>query len=240
VAVCRIRHVVCYTLRVSTGQHLQSRGQGGSAGPDGLLDCGSGRSQQPRPRRPSPTWLVGIDLTAVAIFLAAEQQLGAAASLALAGALPAAWTLADWARRRSVDRLALASIAIFALGATGSLLFGGDLLPMKLARPTAVGILGLICLASAAINRPVLAIAAGLIGTGGRGGFPLRRREYRIATILLGLVALIDCLTQVALALTLSTANFVLIGSAARWSILGCGGAITLRYLRRQRGAEEG
>jgi hypothetical protein len=119
---------------------------------------------------------------------------------------------------------------------------GGSPRPLELHRAVFPGAVGLACLISLAVGRPLLLIAA------------IKRREHRpqtatqttldtpgahhalrVVTALIGITLTADAVAQVALALTVSTSTFGVVAHIASWAIIGTGLTVGVVYVRRIR-----
>src|SRR5579884_3699856 len=171
-----------------------------------------------------PTWRVlGVlasDTAAVAVYFVTHLALAnVTAALAAAGVLPTLWTLFAWSRWGRADYLGLASVAVFVIAIAISVISGGSALPLKVTKASLTGVGGLICLASAALRRPMVGIIMESVSSRrrlrpvGSLGPAGRRRTYPVATVIVGVTALLDATVQLVLAATLSTGSFVALGS---------------------------
>jgi hypothetical protein len=95
------------------------------------------------------------------VFFALLAALGSATSaLAITDGIPLVWLLAYGIWRRKIEPIRLIALAVFALALVLSIAFGGSALPLELRRAVFPGTVGLACLVSLAVHRPLLVIAA--------------------------------------------------------------------------------
>ncbi len=167
-----------------------------------------------------------------------------AEALAIGGAIPAAWVVAWGVWRRRVDWISLVAVILFALAIALSLLSGGSSLPLKIRGAAVTGALGLACVVSVVVGRPlpllVLQLRARRDPRAGRVvqrvvGDPVRRHAIAVLTALIGSTLLAAGAVRVILAVTLSTSAFLSVSSVSQWAVLAIGGIPTLLYAHRQR-----
>jgi intracellular septation protein A len=151
-----------------------------------------------------------------------------AAALAICGALPLAYQIVLVLVRRRVDPWALVSGLGFAVACVVSLLAGGSSLPLKLHVAAVTFIAGLVLLTAALIRRP-LPLARLL-----KVPHHDRRLDATLSVMVGGFLTL-HALLHLALAVTLSTATYVLAGRAIDLATLALGAACLYAYLRRLR-----
>ncbi|MBV8219145.1 MAG: hypothetical protein JO325_11825, partial [Solirubrobacterales bacterium] len=95
------------------------------------------------------------------VFFALLGVLGnATGALAIADGIPIVWLLVYGIWRRKIEPIGLIALAVFALALVLSIAFGGSGLPLALRRAVFPGTVGLACLISLAVRRPLLVIAA--------------------------------------------------------------------------------
>jgi hypothetical protein len=128
-----------------------------------------------------------------------------ATALAIAGAIPIAWTLARLAWQRRLDPIGAVSALSFGVALLVSLVLGGNALVLKLHEAPLTGAFGLVCLISVAVRRPLLPAVLRLFGRTNQTTI----RQATTATLVVGATLLIDALTRVMLAVTLPTSVFL-------------------------------
>ncbi|HUA04370.1 MAG TPA: VC0807 family protein [Solirubrobacteraceae bacterium] len=195
------------------------------------------------PPHVSPPRLVAGLLLPLAAYLALRAVLGSATgALAITEAVPATWLLITAIVRRKVDPIAVVSTLTVAIALAAYALTGGDAIALKLRRGAVTGTLGVAALASVAIGRPLLLLAARHAGKlnperqpeiEARLADPARRRSLALLTAIIGFTFAIDGAGQIALALTVPTGSFVADSTAARILVLGTGLVVTASFIRR-------
>lgn len=118
----------------------------------------AGGARRLAPRLPAVAARLGaIIVVPVLAYLLLRPQVGSdAAALAIAGAIPAAWTLARLAWRRRVDPIGGLAVVGFGIALLLAALSGGDALLLKVREAPLTGAIGVVFLLSAAVRRPLL------------------------------------------------------------------------------------
>lgn len=150
------------------------------------------------------------------------------AALAIAGAVPAAYTIAFTLLRRRIDLLSLLNAVGYALACAVSLLAGGSSLPLKLPEATATFLIGLVLLGTVLARRP-LPVARLLKAP--------RADRHLDATLssMIGAFLLVHALLTLTLAMTLPTATYLVAGRAVNWAVIAAGALSLYGYLLRLR-----
>ena len=163
-------------------------------------------------------------------------------ALAIAWFIPLGWTLGSSVWFRRLEVIGLLGIAFYGVALFISVYFGVGALPLKLHRAAVRIVVGVACLVSVAIGRPALVLLARLITKAAGGDAPAlgvadprskAGRALRFLTLVVGIACLVDAALQTALALTLSTAGFLLASAAVHVAtLIGfiSGGLLYLRF----------
>jgi hypothetical protein len=154
-------------------------------------------------------------------------------ALAIAGAVPTAWTAARLASRRRVDPVGAISVVGFSVTLFATALLGGNPVLLKVQEAPLTGAIGLAALVSVVMRRPLLSPVLQLL----RRSAPPGSRQVAVATAIIGTTLLIDASMRVALALILPTTTFLAVHREISWIVLGSGLAL---LLLSRRGAREG
>jgi hypothetical protein len=159
-------------------------------------------------------------------------------ALAIAAAIPVAVTLAKLAWRRRLDPVGVFSAISFALGVLVAWLSGGSPLAIELHEPVATGIIGLACLASVAVRRPLhLVVLRYLARTNPQAARiasdPESRRTGGVATVIIGATFLAHAAAITALALTEPAGTFLALQHPVGLPVFAVGLAALLWYRRR-------
>jgi hypothetical protein len=165
-----------------------------------------------------------------------------AVALAIAGAVPVAVTVAKFAVRRKVDPIGVVALLAFGVALVVMALSGGNPLVLKLHDAVVTGPLGVVCLVSVAVRRPLHRVVIQLLARRDpRLRLALRnpatRRASMVMTALVGTVLVVHALVLLALALTEPTGTFLALSKPVGWSIIGTGIVAMLWYRNRLRTA---
>ena len=183
-------------------------------------------SQPGRPRVTSGASWLGLMRAAIsgvaaviAYFVIRPHVTSDTEALAISWFIPVAWTLGSSLWLRRLDVYAFLGVAAYGITLAISVVFGVGSLPLKLHHALVGGAIGLVCIGSVAIRRPIfmLIVQRSAQGTSNRATqikVALRRpqtvRLITNITLLVGVVALADGALQTILALTLSTGAFLI------------------------------
>jgi len=170
----------------------------------------------------------------VIVYFAVRPAIGSdTAALAIAGAVPAAYTIVMALLRRRAELWAAATTVGYALGCLASLLAAGSPLPLKLHEAAVTFLLGVVLLGAALVRRPLPVSRALKV--------PRADRAVDAAlSVMTGGFLVLHALLNLALALTLPTAAFLTAGRAVSWATLAAGALCLYGYLRRLRRGNAG
>lgn len=178
-------------------------------------------------------------LTLIAFFALRSALGNATTALAITDAIPLAWLVGIGIWHRRFERVALIPFVLFTLALVATIAFGGSALPLELRRSVFPGAVGLACLGSLVIRRPLLFEAASRMprpdGEENRLERPGARQMLTVLTAIAGVTGLADAIAQVVLALSLSTSQFVLAARVATYAIVGSGVLVAIGYVRFKR-----
>jgi hypothetical protein len=136
-----------------------------------------------------------------------------AMALALAGSIPVAYTLVMLTVRRRLDPVGVVSVVSFGIGALVSWASGGNTLALELQDPALTGLIGIACLVSVVIGRPLHPVILRLLGHGNARyadtAAHSHRRTSMVTTTIIGLAFTGHAAAVGALALTEPTSTFV-------------------------------
>jgi hypothetical protein len=183
--------------------------------------------------RAVPSVLVNGALSTAVYFLLRQILLSDLFALALTGAIPALWTLFRFGRHRTVDPIGVLAFVGYALAVLATLLSGGSPLALELHEPALTGALGLACLVSVAVGRPLHGWLVRLLAhrdlAPQRVGAARRRMSVAI-TLLVGGTLVIHAAALVALALLLPPGSYMALRHPVGLPILGLGAAAVVWY----------
>jgi hypothetical protein len=168
-----------------------------------------------------------------------------AMALALAGAIPVAYTLAILAARRRLNPVGAVGAVSFGIGVLVSWASGGSTMALEMQDPALFGAIGIAFLASVAVGRPLHPVILRMLGRGNPRYADIasraERRTSMVVTTVLGLTLLAHAVAVAVLALTQSTSTFVALQHPVGLPIFAAGvGGLFLyrnRLQARQRAA---
>lgn len=134
------------------------------------------------------------------------------ADLAVAGVIPAIWTIVLWLLRRQINWIGVITILGLFVAIVVSELSGGGSLPLKLYHPIISGAVGLIFIISVVIRKPlmILLLKKFKVGDPERFSNPEVNRKVTIVTAMFGVVLLLDAMIHVIMALSISTGAYLI------------------------------
>jgi hypothetical protein len=186
--------------------------------------------------------LIVLVLAPVAAYLLARRLFHSdLVALTVTAAIPIAWALAGGALQRRVDPVALGAAIVLGAALAIALAAGGGPLALKLRRAAVSGSLGVACLSSVIVRKPLLPMLLGMLGRSwprserfARAARGLQVREEMTAlTAIIGVAALCDAAAQATLALSVSTTTFVATAGLVRLAVSALGLGVCAVYLRR-------
>jgi hypothetical protein len=211
------------------------------ARPPAQRGADAGPGPQGRPGRAGLGALASLVINFVAPLLAyylIHPLVGSSAlALALAGAIPVGYTVVMLAVRRRLAPVGVVSVVTFGIGVLVSWACGGNALALELQDPALTGLLGLACLVSVVIGRPLHPVILRALGRGNAryAGIAARAqtKTSMVITTILGLALTGHAAAVAVLALTQSTSTFVAFQHVVGLPPLGLGIAGVLFYRSR-------
>jgi hypothetical protein len=161
-----------------------------------------------------------------------------AVALAVGAAIPVLVTAGGFALRRRIDPVGV--LAIIGIGAALILLAltGGDPLVLKIHDALLTGPLGLVCLISVLVGKPLLLVAQRAVAARRGTSAPGNPRAASILTGIVGAMLVIHALVLLALALAMPTTTFLAVGKPVGWAVLAAGVATLYWYRGRLASAQ--
>ncbi len=195
----------------------------------------------PEPVQPSPQPVVGTgagiasmviaNLVPLAVYFGLHRS-GASdiKALGLAWVLPVAWTIGSSLMRRRLNLPGLLGAFVYGVALFFAVFLGAGALAIKLHKPVVSGIIGLVCIVSVALRRPILVAIVRRAYAGSRRGAsiekainrPWTQRRLLRLTLFIGLAALANAALQTVLALSLSTSAFLVANAVVHWAAAVC------------------
>jgi hypothetical protein len=162
-----------------------------------------------------------------------------AEALALSAAIPVVFTLGTLAWRRRLDPLGLISVVGFAVGIVVAWVSGGNPLALELQDPAVTGIIGLACLFSVVVRRPLHLVLVRYLGRSNPrfarlAADPATKRTSLIVTAMIGAIFLAHATVVTVMALTLPTATFLTLSRPVGLAVFA-GGLLGLFWYRHRR-----
>ncbi len=160
-------------------------------------------------------------------------------ALVVGAAIPTAYSAGVLLWRRRLDAIGVFAIVCFAFGLLLVTATGGNELVFKLREDIWTGILGLACLISVAVRRPLFFVGLRLAARRNTQiaeqiSEPHARRIITVVTWAIGVILLVHALVIVALALTASTTTFLILKTPFSLAIVGGGVTALVFWIRRQ------
>ena len=143
-------------------------------------------------------------------------------ALAFAWFIPVIWTLGSSLWQRRIDVFGLLGVVAYGIALAIAIIFGAGALPLKLHRALVSGAVGLICLISFAVGKPIFVLftrrfakqTAQATQIEAALADPLVIRRISNLTLIIGIACLADAVLQTALAIVLSTSAFLVATTA--------------------------
>jgi hypothetical protein len=156
-------------------------------------------------------------------------------ALAVAAGMPIAWTLGRFAVRRTVDPIGVLVAVGYGFAVLISILTDGSPLALELHEPALTGLLGLACLISIVVRRPLHGVILHVLARRkphlrSRPDDPARQRLSTVATVLAGGTLVTHAAALVVLALTVPLNSYLLLRHPIGLPILGLGVAALVWY----------
>lgn len=178
------------------------------------------------------------------VYLLLSPRIGDVPALAVGAAIPVVVTAVGFARRRRVDPIGVVAVVTFAIVLVVLALTGGNPLVLKLHDAVVTGPLGLVCLVSVAIRRPLLMVVNRMMSSRGHNTpstltAAAQRRTQSVLTALIGTILVVHAALILTLALTLPTTTFLAVGRPVGWVVIAVGVLTIMTYrnrLKRARG----
>jgi len=186
-----------------------------------------------------PSILVNIVAPALAYTWVRPHVPSSTVALLVAMGIPAGWTLAVFAWRRRAAPLGLVSMAVTGIAVAVTYLAGGSPLVLELQDPAQTGAIGLACLVSVIMGRPLYLMAVRLLARrDARAACMLAnpgiRRVAIVETTIIGALLLVHAVAITALAMTLPVGTFLAVNRLVGLPIIAAGLVVLIGYRRRR------
>ncbi|HEX3648336.1 MAG TPA: hypothetical protein VHV49_07900 [Pseudonocardiaceae bacterium] len=150
-------------------------------------------------------------------------------SLAIGAAVPLLWTLGRLAGSRVVDPIGVVGVALYGVGLLVVWLTGGSPLGLELRDAAPTGLIGLACLGSVLVRRPLVVPVLRLF----RRTATLSRHAATMITVLLGATLVTHAAALTVLALSMSVNGYIAVHQLVGLPIVAVGVAGIWWYRRR-------
>jgi hypothetical protein len=201
------------------------------------------RARQARRQRPSlpiANLIISALAPLIAYFLIRPRVADDTTALALAWLIPVAWTLVTSVWRRRLNLVGIAGVVSYGTAVVITVYFGNSDLPLKLRHGVIAGVVGLVFIASVAINKPLLVVLArrrlaSLASSGNVNAVwnDALTRRLKFLTLIIGVFALGDAVLQVVLALTLDTGDFLVATTVLHFATIALAAGTIILSLTR-------
>lgn len=160
-------------------------------------------------------------------------------ALAVAAAIPVVFTAAKFVMRHRLDPLGVLAIVGYAVALIVLVLSNGNDLVLKLHEAVVTGPLGLVCLVSVVVGKPLHGVVLNLMSRRNpqlpQGNRPELRKISMIMTTLIGATLVLHALVLLVLALGLPTGTYLAVSHPIGLCVLAAGIAAMLWYRNRLR-----
>lgn len=183
-------------------------------------------------RRLAPRLLASIVAPVVVYQLIRSSVDSDLVALAISAAVPVVWTLGRLAVTRTIDPVGVLGTVGFGIGITVAWLSGGSPLALELRDAVPTGLLGLVCVVSVLVRRPLYLVVMRLVAR--RRPTPLpTTRTATVVTAVIGATLLTHAAALTVLALNVPVGTYVGLSKVVGWSIIAAGLAGIFWYRRR-------
>jgi hypothetical protein len=180
-------------------------------------------------RRIGPSLVISIVAPVLVYELIRSTVDSDAVALAIGAGAPVLWTLGRLAITRVVDVIGVVGCGLYGIGLLVVWLSGGSPLALELRDAVPTGLVGLACLVSVLVRRPLHAVVLRLAGRPNR---PTSRFSF-VVTTLIGGTLVVHALALIALALSLPTGTYVGLSQPVGLAIIAAGVAVLFWYRHR-------
>jgi hypothetical protein len=173
----------------------------------------------PSLRAMAPSTIFGA-IIPLAVYYAVRPHVGGdAPALMIAGAIPAAWVVVEWIRKRTLDAIGSITLFGFIAGIIASVALGNNAFVLKVRDSAFTALFGLVCLATLRMHKPLMFHLGKALSAGDseekRAAYdelfelPTARRTFLIITAVWGVGLILEASARVLLAIALPTGPFL-------------------------------
>jgi imidazolonepropionase-like amidohydrolase len=183
--------------------------------------------------------LVNVGLPTLAFILLPSQVGGTVPALIIGTAIPALFVLIQWPIRKKLDPIGALAALAYGIGLLVFVVSGENPFVLKIQEAVLVGPAGLVLLISAIVRRPLLMTmmrfaARRRNGDSATPATDFERQLWLAPTAVLGAALVVNALTTITLAITLSTSVFLSVHKPVGFLITLAGIVIAVRLVQRR------
>jgi hypothetical protein len=202
----------------------------------------------PSLRAMAPSTIFGALIPLAVYYIVRKHVGGDAPALMIAGAIPAAWVVVEWIRKRTLDAIGSITLFGFIAGIIASLALGGNAFVLKVRDSAFTAVFGLVCLATLRMHKPLMFHLGKALSAGDdadkRSAYdelfelPTARRTFVIITMVWGFGLLAEAAARILLAVVLPTGTFLAVSPVLAAVCFTAMFVFTVRYSKvaRRRG----
>lgn len=173
-----------------------------------------------------PGLAIGIGVPLVG-YLVLRPHFSDAVALAIAGSVPAVRAIGILAVRRKLDPFGVLGMAGVGVSLLLLWLSGGSAIAVKLGEPVLTGLLGVACLVSVPLGKPLYGLLMRVTGR------PAMTNAAGPTTVIIGAILAVHAAVVVLLAFTLSSTDYLAVGRPIGWAVLAVGFVGLFWYRKR-------
>jgi len=173
----------------------------------------------PSLRAMAPSTIFGAIIPLAVYYAVRPHVSGDAPALMIAGAIPAAWVIVEWIRKRTLDAIGSITLFGFVAGIIASVALGNSAFVLKVRDSAFTALFGLVCLATLRMHKPLMFHLGKALSAGDneekRAAYdelfdlPTARRTFLIITAVWGVGLILEATARVVLAVVLPTGPFL-------------------------------
>jgi len=203
----------------------------------------------PSLRAMAPSTIFGAAIPLAVYYVVRPHVGGDAPALMIAGAIPAAWVVVEWIRKRTLDAIGSITLFGFIAGIIASVALGGNAFVLKVRDSAFTALFGVVCLATLRMHKPLMFHLGKALSAGDdpekRSAYdelfdlPTARRTFLIITGVWGIGLIIEASARVLLAVSLPTGPFLAVSPILGGAFFGGLFVFTLWYSKVARARGE-
>ena len=203
----------------------------------------------PSLRAMAPSTIFGA-IIPLGVYYAVRPHVGGdAPALMIAGAIPAAWVVVEWIRKRTLDAIGSITLFGFVAGIIASVALGDNAFVLKVRDSAFTALFGFVCLATLRMHKPLMFHLGKALSAGDdeekRAAYdelfelPTARRTFLLITAVWGVGLILEASARVLLAIALPTGPFLAVSPVLGGACFGGLFIFTLWYSKVARARGE-